>query len=528
MTGPEEQQVLNIYVHKLDDHLESFVTSIRTCETVQIHAQVSGHFTRILPGEKASEKEQNNSDSIPSVDIVLAGDNGIESLGSISDEVLNSKPILIVYRNDLTHPVVTLPDDDIPIDVSATLRLGTTLLGEQLMEFSLLCACESGITDALADFSIRCKCKPVFLEYDLPFGFSYRIFQPVLTELWKIIREGVAQPGDAAKLVQAAFGNKVNLVKWFLENRTKQSVDCDARFLEQFGNSGRFTAECDFLQGDSSGKILKAVSNTFEPLPVDSDNPSIPGKILIAGTPSLVELWSAVLSALAPGSEFTKLSFWHPEDMTEDEMNLMVQRAPFDLVLDCSSGPVDVAQDIAKHLSGVVGEQGQLWVNTLMLPAGITIQKVPLEISAVGFGGIPPLWEEALMEFSTPFNSGSEPLRMAAATAKALGMNCIQVADEPGGVVARILAVLVNAVLYTVREGLVSTGFEADYATQFLFQMQNTPLKIADLAGLDTLSGVLEGLAAFYGTTRYHVCPEITFRIESNRLGHITGDGFYI
>jgi 3-hydroxybutyryl-CoA dehydrogenase len=107
-----------------------------------------------------------------------------------------------------------------------------------------------------------------------------------------------------------------------------------------------------------------------------------------------------------------------------------------------------------------------------------------------------------------------------------LGLKAIEVPETPGLVLGRILAMLVNEATFALMEG-VATPADIDTAMQLGTNYPRGPLAWADYVGLDVILAILKHLEEAYGEDRY--CPSVLLRqkVDADKLGRKTGEGFY-
>jgi 3-hydroxybutyryl-CoA dehydrogenase len=66
-----------------------------------------------------------------------------------------------------------------------------------------------------------------------------------------------------------------------------------------------------------------------------------------------------------------------------------------------------------------------------------------------------------------------------------------------------------------------------DLAMRSCFNMPLGPFEFADKVGLDKIARWMENLYAEFGSTRYIASPLIKKLVRANRLGRVSGIGFY-
>jgi 3-hydroxybutyryl-CoA dehydrogenase len=117
-------------------------------------------------------------------------------------------------------------------------------------------------------------------------------------------------------------------------------------------------------------------------------------------------------------------------------------------------------------------------------------------------------------------------LTVAAAILRALGKEVAVVGEQPGQVVPRILAMLVNEAAFALGEG-VGTAEDIDAGMLLGLNHPHGPLHWADAIGTDHVLSVLDALADEYREERYRACPLLRHLVAEGRLGVSTGAGFF-
>ncbi|MCX6266569.1 MAG: 3-hydroxyacyl-CoA dehydrogenase family protein [Bacteroidetes bacterium] len=102
----------------------------------------------------------------------------------------------------------------------------------------------------------------------------------------------------------------------------------------------------------------------------------------------------------------------------------------------------------------------------------------------------------------------------------------IPVMESPGLVSVRLFVVLLNEACETLMEG-VSSMENIDLTMRSCFNMPLGPFEFADKVGLDKVVRWMENLYSEFGSSRYIASPMIKKLVRANRLGRISGIGFY-
>lgn len=144
----------------------------------------------------------------------------------------------------------------------------------------------------------------------------------------------------------------------------------------------------------------------------------------------------------------------------------------------------------------------------------------------VGFGVVPPVPDEGIVELAAAMQTSEAALVQAELFWRGLGQETIVVGDGPGLVRARTVCCLINEAAGLVLEGVASAD-DIDRAMRLGMNYPLGPLTWADLIGVDAVLGVMTGLFEEWGDDRYRPSPLLRRMVAANMLGGKTGRGFY-
>ncbi|HEY8393341.1 MAG TPA: 3-hydroxyacyl-CoA dehydrogenase NAD-binding domain-containing protein [Thermaerobacter sp.] len=131
-----------------------------------------------------------------------------------------------------------------------------------------------------------------------------------------------------------------------------------------------------------------------------------------------------------------------------------------------------------------------------------------------GFAAVPPLGHR--IELAAGPRSDPACLARAERLFRAAGLECERVLDAPGGVVPRVLAMLINEAVLALDEG-VAAAAAIDRAMELGTNYPRGPLAWARMWGLGETLAVLVGLAREYGEDRYRPAPGLLRRVRAGR-----------
>lgn len=144
----------------------------------------------------------------------------------------------------------------------------------------------------------------------------------------------------------------------------------------------------------------------------------------------------------------------------------------------------------------------------------------------VGFAALPPLDGGSLFEVAQGVHTSDEALAAAVGFIESLGRQAVEVNDQVGLVLPRIVCCLVNEAAFALGEG-VADAEAIDTAMRLGMNFPRGPLAWGDLIGLDAVLAVIDGLQRVYREDRYRPAPLLRQKVLAGHVGVATGQGFY-
>ncbi|MFZ4520564.1 MAG: 3-hydroxyacyl-CoA dehydrogenase family protein [Bacteroidales bacterium] len=132
----------------------------------------------------------------------------------------------------------------------------------------------------------------------------------------------------------------------------------------------------------------------------------------------------------------------------------------------------------------------------------------------------------SVVELAKGLHTTDEAYKKVIKFVKLLEKISIPVMESPGLVSVRLFVVLLNEACETLMEG-VSSMENIDLTMRSCFNMPLGPFEFADKVGLDKVVRWMENLYSEFGSSRYIASPMIKKLVRANRLGRISGIGFY-
>jgi 3-hydroxybutyryl-CoA dehydrogenase len=132
----------------------------------------------------------------------------------------------------------------------------------------------------------------------------------------------------------------------------------------------------------------------------------------------------------------------------------------------------------------------------------------------------------SVVELAKGLHTTDEAYQKVIKFVKLLEKISIPVMESPGLVSVRLFVVLLNEACETLMEG-VSSMENIDLTMRSCFNMPLGPFEFADKVGLDKVVRWMENLYSEFGSSRYIASPMIKKLVRANRLGRVSGIGFY-
>lgn len=132
----------------------------------------------------------------------------------------------------------------------------------------------------------------------------------------------------------------------------------------------------------------------------------------------------------------------------------------------------------------------------------------------------------SVVEIARSLHTSDEAYNKVITFVKMLDKVLIPVTESPGLVSVRLFVVILNEACEALMEG-VSSMENIDLAMRSSFNMPLGPFEFADKIGLDKIIRWMENLYTEFGSTKYIASPLLKKLVRANRLGRVTGWGFY-
>ena len=205
---------------------------------------------------------------------------------------------------------------------------------------------------------------------------------------------------------------------------------------------------------------------------------------------------------------------------------LMSEAMGADVAIELHNESATAKEELLRAFSNYLSPQTLLLTSALATSTTLAASWVTHPERVVGFGVVPPVPLEGLVELTQGLQTADAFLQRATEFWQSLGQEVALVADGPGLVRARTICCLINEAASTLHEGVASAR-DIDEAMKLGTNYPHGPLAWADHIGLDAVLGVMTGLFEEWGEDRYRPSPLLKRMVLAGKLGKKTGEGFY-
>ncbi len=242
-------------------------------------------------------------------------------------------------------------------------------------------------------------------------------------------------------------------------------------------------------------------------------------KVVLVGEQPLAD---ALLKLCAAAGHETVFFLVETLRDSQSVMHLGEDAASADVVIECHNE----SKAAKRQLLETIGKAKLILTSALACSTTEAASWAALPARVAGWGALPPLEPGGVVEVAAGLQSAPEAITAAESFWAGLGLQSIRVADGPGLVRARILAMLINEAAAAVMEGVAAPA-DIDTAMRLGTNYPRGPLAWGDAIGLDVALGILRGLHEEFGEDRYRPCPLLTRYVQAGWLGQKTGKGFF-
>lgn len=197
-----------------------------------------------------------------------------------------------------------------------------------------------------------------------------------------------------------------------------------------------------------------------------------------------------------------------------------------DLAIEAQNETVGAKRELLSALALVMHDDAPVLSSTMVCSATETASWIASPERLVGFGLLPPLSTPGVVELAAALQTREAAMEKAKSFWQSLEMKPVVVADGPGLVRARTVCCLINEAASALFEGVASAE-DIDTAMRLGTNYPYGPFEWADIIGVDTVLGVMNGLFREWGEDRYRPSPLLRRMVLAGHLGRKSGRGFY-
>jgi 3-hydroxyacyl-CoA dehydrogenase/enoyl-CoA hydratase/3-hydroxybutyryl-CoA epimerase len=193
-----------------------------------------------------------------------------------------------------------------------------------------------------------------------------------------------------------------------------------------------------------------------------------------------------------------------------------------DVVIEAIFENVDAKRALYAELEPRIKPDAVLATNTSSIKIEVLAAKLKDPSRLVGIHFFNPVAQMQLVEIVHGAATGELPRQRALWFTRKLDKLPLPCRSEPGFVVNRILTPYLNEALFALAEGIPAAVIDR---TGTRFGMPVGPIELADVVGLDVALHVGRVLAAAFNRNVPDILVE---RVQQNKLGRKSGEGFYV
>lgn len=198
-----------------------------------------------------------------------------------------------------------------------------------------------------------------------------------------------------------------------------------------------------------------------------------------------------------------------------------------DFVVEAVFENLDVKKDVFGQLDKICPSHTILASNTSAIPITAIASATKRPDKVVGTHFFSPVPLMRLCEIIRGLETSRETMQTAESWAQSVGKETVVVRKDHAGFIANRLYIPMSMEAVRMLEAGVATPEHIDKAMRLGYNLPMGPLELADMIGLDVITGASSAVYNDTDDPKYYPPPLIRRMISAGLLGRKTGKGFY-
>ena len=209
---------------------------------------------------------------------------------------------------------------------------------------------------------------------------------------------------------------------------------------------------------------------------------------------------------------------------TSADLRETVQDA--DLIIEAVPEDLEIKKSLFQALGEFCPRDALLATNTSCLSVSRIAAAAAHPERVVGLHFFNPPAAMKLVEVVRGSETSDATVAAAAAVARRMGKEVIEVKDSPGFATSRLGLALGLEAMRMLEQGVASAA-DIDRAMELGYGHPMGPLRVSDLVGLDVRLAIAETLHRELGESQFRPPDILRQRVRAGKLGKKTGEGFH-